>query len=198
MIALDVDKEKRFQSGFRKVLKHEGVEFAADGSVTKTGYVFHPEDPGGETNYGVTARVAREYGYTGDMRTIPLDVVEDIYRRRYWDKIGGGEIEDPEISDEVFDTAINMGPEKVVEFLQRTLNTLNKKGTLYPDVIADGVCGPKTIEALKAALRVESWYRLCILRALDSLQCVRYITLAEHDQKFETFMPGWLRTRVGV
>jgi lysozyme family protein len=62
----------------------------------------------------------------------------------------------------------------------------------------DGVVGPGTITALKAALATAPYYRLCILRALDCLQGARYIELAEKDSKFETFMAGWLRTRVGV
>ena len=83
-------------------------------------------------------------------------------------------------------------------FLQRTLNVLNVKGTKYSDLVVDGVIGPRTIEALKRALTVAPWYRLCILRALDSLQCVRYVELAERHPKFESFVPGWLRVRVGV
>lgn len=80
----------------------------------------------------------------------------------------------------MFDTGVNCGMPTVKKFLQRTLNVLNLKGTKYPD------------------LAVAPWYRLCILRALDSLQCVRYIELAERSERFDSFMPGWLRARVEV
>ena len=101
-------------------------------------------------------------------------------------------------AEELFDTGVNCGMPLVKRFLQRTLNVLNVKGTKYPDLVVDGVIGPNTIATLKQALAVAPWYRLCLLRALDSLQCVRYIELAEGNEKFESFMPGWLRTRVGV
>lgn len=189
-----------FERAARKVLGHEGVRFDASGKPVpgQTGYVNDPEDPGGETNYGITIGVAREYGYHGPMKDIPYSTVLDIYRRRYWDDIGGDFIPDQEIAEELFDTAVNCGQRVAKVFLQRTLNVLNKKGTRYPDLKVDGVVGTKTMDALKAALDVAPWYRLAILRALDSLQAVRYIELAERKEKFERFVPGWLRNRVGV
>lgn len=101
-------------------------------------------------------------------------------------------------SEELFDTGVNCGMPTVKRFLQRTLNVLNVNGTRYPDLVVDGLIGPRTMAALKRALAVAPWYRLCILRALDSLQCVRYIELAERNEKFESFVPGWLRVRVGA
>lgn len=189
-----------FDRAILKVLRHEGVEFDPDGRPVpgRTGYVNHPDDPGGETNYGVTRRVALENGYAGPMRDIPYPKVLDIYRRRYWDDLRGDEIPDQEIAEELFDTGVNCGMQVVNKFLQRTLNVLNAKGTKYPDLVVDGVVGPRTIEALRRALGLAPWYRLCVLRALDSLQCVRYIELAEAHSKFEVFLPGWLRARVGV
>lgn len=64
---------KTFQDALKRVLQHEG------------GYVDHPSDPGGETNFGITKAVARNYGYSGSMRNIPADVVEKIYKNQYWD-----------------------------------------------------------------------------------------------------------------
>lgn len=189
-----------FDQAVRKVLRHEGVEFGPDGRPlpSRTGYVDHPDDPGGETNYGVTRNVALENGYAGSMRDIPYTKVLEIYRKKYWDDLRGDEIPDQEIAEELFDTGVNCGMPLVKRFLQRTLNVLNVKGTRYPDLVVDGVVGPKTLAMLNQALAVAPWYRLCLLRALDSLQCVRYIELAERDEKFESFMPGWLWARVGV
>lgn len=189
-----------FDRAILKILRHEGVKFGPDGRPDpgRTGYVNHPDDPGGETNFGVTRKVALENGYAGPMRDIPYTKVLDIYRRRYWDDLQGDEMPDQEIAEEMFDTGVNCGMPVVKRFLQRTLNALNAKGTKYPDLVVDGMVGPRTIDALRRALAVAPWYRLCVLRALDSLQCVRYIELAERDSKFESFVPGWLRVRVGV
>jgi hypothetical protein len=43
------------------------------------GYVNHPADPGGETNMGITKKVAVKNGYTGPMRTLPKDIAVGIY-----------------------------------------------------------------------------------------------------------------------
>jgi lysozyme family protein len=188
-----------FDKAIPKVLRHEGVQFDTTGQPVSghTGYVDHPDDPGGETNYGVTVRRARASGYTGPMAEIPYAVVLTIYRHHYWDSLCCDDITDQEIAEELFDTGVNCGVVVAKTFLQRTLNALNVKGTRWNDLLVDGVIGAKTLTALRTALQTAPWYRLCILRALDSLQCVRYIELAEHNQRFETFVPGWLRTRVG-
>lgn len=188
-----------FSKAIRKVLQHEGVKFIGDEpDPNNTGHVNHPDDPGGPTNYGITRRVARDNGYTGAMKDLPYFKVLEIYEKKYWKKVGGHRIADQEIAEEMFDTGVNCGWKVAVLFLQRTLNVLNAKGRKFMDLKVDGDFGPKTAQVLERCLAIAPWYRLCVLRALDSLQCVRYIELAERNEKFESFMAGWLRTRVGV
>jgi lysozyme family protein len=189
-----------FEKAIIKILRHEGVVFDEAGQpiAGKTGYVYNPDDPGGETNYGITKHTAIDNGYNEPMYGMPFWFAKRVYKKQYWDKLQGELIGDEEIAIELFDTGVNCGVETVVTFLQRTLNVLNKKATLYPDIKADGVCGLQTIDTLTKALAIAPWYRLCILRAIDSLQCVRYIGLAERNSKYETFLPGWLRNRVGI
>ena len=50
---------KNFDRAFAALLGHEG------------GYSNHPDDPGGETNWGVTLTVARANGYVGRMQEMP-------------------------------------------------------------------------------------------------------------------------------
>lgn len=38
------------------------------------GYVNNPADRGGATKYGITQAVARENGWNGNMKDLPLDV----------------------------------------------------------------------------------------------------------------------------
>ena len=44
---------------------HELVE---DLLTKEGGYINDPDDPGGETNFGITKRTAREAGYSGPMQ----------------------------------------------------------------------------------------------------------------------------------
>jgi lysozyme family protein len=110
-----------FDRAILKVLRHEGVEFGPDGRPVsgRTGYVNHPDDPGGETHYGVTRKVALENGYAGPMRDIPYTKVLDIYRRRYWDDLKGDEIPDQEIAEELLDAGVNCSPSAEVRLFSQ-------------------------------------------------------------------------------
>lgn len=116
----------QFTEALQHVLKHEG------------GYVDHPDDPGGETHYGITVKVARENGYLGDMRTIPMHVVADIYRKQYWDKVKADQMPES-VRFALFDYAVNSGPVAASKALQRVLG-----------VADDGILGPMTIAAAHA------------------------------------------------
>lgn len=105
------------------LLRHEG------------GYVDHPSDPGGATNHGITERVARQSGYTGHMRDLPLSVATDIYRKQYWAPIKAESLPDA-LRFHVFDAAVNSGPPQAIKWLQRA-----------GQVAEDGIIGPKTIAA---------------------------------------------------
>ena len=111
-----------FDAAFDKLIKHEG------------GYSDHAADPGGKTRYGITEAVAREAGYQGDMRDLPLDVAKQIYKHKYW-----VESLPPDVRYVVFDAAVNSGPAQAAKWLQRACGVLD-----------DGVIGPQTIQAAKA------------------------------------------------
>lgn len=181
------------ESMIEAVIKREG------------GYVNHPNDPGGETNYGITKAVARANGYGGDMRTMPRDVAAGIYRSNYFIRPGFEAVallSEP-VAEELFDTAVNMGVKIAARFLQRSLNFFNKRGRLYPDIVLDGDVGPGTIHALENYFRLYggSSSRLKdaerrLLKALNSLQGARYIELGEANEKLEDFGAGWFDWRV--
>lgn len=116
-----------FDRAFDLLLGHEG------------GYSNHPSDPGGETMWGVTARVARANGYLGDMRAMPRHVAKDLYRKLYWNKIRADELP-AEVRYPLFDAAVNSGPAQAIRWLQRAVG-----------VGEDGALGPMTLEAAHRA-----------------------------------------------
>lgn len=101
------------------------------------GYSNNPKDPGGETMFGVTARVARAHGYTGPMRDLPLSFARAIAKAEYWDPYKLDEVP-AQIAFQVLDAAYNGG--HPAQWLQQAAG-----------VTADGVIGPKTLEAVAAA-----------------------------------------------
>ncbi|HCQ6836320.1 TPA: hypothetical protein OL653_004888, partial [Enterobacter hormaechei] len=75
----------------------------------------------------------------------------------------------------------------------------NLQGALYPDLIADGFIGPRTISALKSYLaRRGKEGELVMLRALNCSQGQRYLELAEQRSANETFVYGWVKERVVI
>lgn len=164
------------------------------------GYVNNPADRGGPTNFGITESVARSTGYAGDMRAFQRSTAVAIYRARYWERPGFGEVAKraPRVAAELFDTAVNMGVERAGLFLQRALTALNRNGKDYADIQPDGQIGGVTIAALVAYMNARgALAEVVLLKALDCLQGERYIHLAEANLSQEAFLFGWLANRIG-
>jgi len=163
------------------------------------GYVNNKHDSGGPTNHGITERVARRHGYRGSMKNMPLYVAFDIYAKKYWDRLALNSIAEmsPSIAGELFDSGVNTGTGRAAEWLQRSLNVLNRRGKIYEDIKVDGDIGPATIGALVAYLKKRgSDGEVVLFRMLNSMQGAFYIHLAERREKDEEFVFGWFRTRV--
>lgn len=113
-----------FDDAFERVIGHEG------------GYVNHPDDPGGETNWGITVGVAREMGYMGSMKDLTREQAKHFYKVGYWDKARCDELNGA-IAFQVFDAAVNHGVGNAIRFLQRAVG-----------VADDGKVGPVTLKAV--------------------------------------------------
>ena len=137
-----------FDEAFSKLLGHEG------------GYSDHPSDPGGRTMWGVTERVARSRGFTGDMRTLTRDEAKRIYRADYWEPIRADDLPQ-QVRFDVFDGAVNSGVKQSVKWLQAAAGAT-----------ADGVIGPKTLAAVHALTpdRVAKRYNGHRLRFMKDLK----------------------------
>lgn len=163
------------------------------------GYTNDPADAGGETNWGITERVARAFGYAGEMRVMTREQAREIYRARFWHSQSLDAVAAlcREVALEVFDTGVNMGPARAGEILQRCLNVLNAQAVLYRDIPADGHIGPMTVAALREYLTARGTEgERVLLEAMNCLQGAGYIELAEERPSDERFVYGWLRTRV--
>lgn len=124
-----------FEIAFAALLENEGA------------YSNNPADPGGETMYGITKRVAVKHGYTGEMRDLPLELAKSIAKAEYWDPVGGDEL--PALLDfQVFDASYNSGPSVAERWLEQALQ-------------------PVTDDIDKLIMRFDA-YRLLFLRSLPS------------------------------
>ena len=149
---------KDFAIALKRVLKHEG------------GYVNHPSDPGGETNFGITKNTARQFGYSGSMRNIPADIVEKIYQAQYWDAMNCDNF--PRlVAFQLFDAAVNHGLLNARKLLQRAVGVKD-----------DGVIGAVSL----VAIRNQSAY------ALVNLFNAERINFYTRISTFNTFGKGWM------
>jgi len=110
-----------FDQCFDKLISHEG------------GYVNHPTDPGGETNYGISKRAYPSL----DIKALTLADAKAIYKRDYWDRAQCDQLPS-QLSYLVFDAAVNSGIGQSIRFLQRAVG-----------VADDGSIGPITLSAAK-------------------------------------------------
>lgn len=101
-----------YAESIRRLLESEG------------GYVNHPSDPGGPTNFGITLGDDRKYvkadASAADIRAMDVDEAKASYRAKYWGAMRGDEL--PAGVDYcVFDYAVNSGTGRAPTVLQRVL-----------------------------------------------------------------------------
>lgn len=195
-----------FNQSFVRTMKHERSK--------RTGYSNHALDRGGETYNGIS-RVKHpswngwqiidyhktihpgDYSDHLDKDATLAVLVSDFYRAKFWDEIAGDHIHQQELADELFDTAVNMGPTRAVEFLQESLNKLNRNQKLYPDLLTDGQLGPKTLGVLNTYANLvlqpgNTRTMALLLKTMNIRQGMHYWNLMDKSPEQEEFAVGWL------
>lgn len=109
-----------FDRAFDLLIGHEG------------GYVNNPADPGGETNFGISARAYPNL----NIKELTREKVRPMYLTDFWQRVHGDEF--PLVAFHGFDFAVNSGVETAIRYMQRAIG-----------VADDGHWGPVTIAALR-------------------------------------------------
>lgn len=165
------------------------------------GYVNHSSDRGGPTNFGITLAVARANGYYGDMRELPKSLAVRIYEARYWTSIRLDRIApiSATLAEYLFDFGVHSGPGRSAQELQRTLNVLNNRGRLFPDLRVDGAVGPATLNALSDYRKARGGAGVHVLaESINGVRIAFCRGLAERDERQEDFVYGWFRRIVNL
>lgn len=145
------------------------------------GYVNHKDDKGGPTKFGITERLARSYGYEGDMRDLTKDEAKSIYKQEFWDKLKLGRLKNKNMREFIFDAAVNHGHSWGIRIAQRAYNALNVK-----TIVEDGRIGPQTINALN---KEEYQQDLCFWYLIVRGKLFYDIAKGNYSQK--SFIRGW-------
>lgn len=157
--------DDRFGRTIEKTLAFEG------------GYTADPDDPGGETKFGISKRT-----YPGvEIRTLTREEAVEIYYRDWWLFHGYDRIVDEPLAAKLFDLAVNMGPHRAHGLLQKAVNR-----TGADRIEVDGILGPASFAAVA---RHPDPARL--LAELKLLAVEYYL-----DLKTPKFLSGWVRRAI--
>ena len=142
------------------------------------GFVVNAADPGGATNLGVTLATLAEWRgkpvTAADVRGLSQAEAAAIYRARYWDAVRGDDLP-AGINLVVFDHAVTSGPSAAAKLLQQVVC-----------VAVDGVIGPQTLAATRAAHP-----EVCV-GSLSDMRAALYRQVVRLRPESAVFLNGWL------
>ena len=158
-------RDPRFYRALPLVLAHEG------------GFANHPRDPGGATMQGITQRTYDAWRTAQGLparhvRQLEAEERDTIYHDQYWRAVRADDLPDG-LAYAVFDFAVNSGPARAVQKLQRILR-----------VAADGIVGNITLAAVRA--------RNDLVGLIREYQNARR-AFVRRLATFDTFGRGWER-----
>lgn len=139
------------------------------------GYSNNPDDPGGETNWGITLPVLHRAIGAGlvpndtTVKNLSREQAKAIYHQFFWESAHAGELPGG-VAFQLFDWVVNSGIETAVRGLQRALG-----------VVDDGVVGAVTLGAAKAMSESDLIMRL----NAERLDFLRQLTA------WKSFGRGW-------
>ena len=120
----------------------------------------HPEWPG--------------WSYLDRGETPPYELIEEFYYKNYYQPFE--EVEDKRIRGILFETAVNLGVKQTVKLVQKALG-----------LKADGILGPKTLEALNRT-DPENF-----IKDFTLLRIAFYTNLANRNPKrYSLYLRGWI------
>ena len=171
------------------------LAIAAGVFAVEGGYSNNPTDPGGETNHGVTAAVARSHGYDGPMRELPKETAQQIYIGSYVEGPGFHRVVaiSPAVGEKLVDAGVNAGTGRSARWFQQALNHLSRGGADFPLVAVDGQIGAQTLAAYRALEGQRGRVKACelVIKLLDAQQGTHYMSLNQ-----PTFIVGWADARL--
>jgi lysozyme family protein len=142
------------------------------------GYVNDPNDPGGETNFGLT-----KGSYPNvDIKNLTVDGATAIYYRDWWTTHPYEQMTSQDLACKVFDTTVNLGVSRAIKFLQRCLMANG-----HPEITDDGGFGPHTLAV------TNSFDGPTLLGIYRQTQANYYNALVAARPNLQEYLNGWLR-----
>lgn len=148
------------------------------------GYVDNPNDPGGETNKGITMKTFSNCSHallgiaptSANLQALTDAQAGIIYKTNYWNTMQGDSFPLQDLANIVCDFYVNAGTH-ATSLLQTVMNGLGA------NLVVDGVLGPASIQALTGLDQVTVYeqYRQGRINYYQQL-----------GVKYPMFLQGWL------
>lgn len=131
------------------------------------GYSFDSNDPGGETNHGISKRAYPNL----DIKNLTKPEATQIYYQDYWEPLKPSLVP-PRLRLCLFDCAVNQGLDRAIKIFQGAVG-----------VTQDGVIGPVTLAAARSHGELEA------LSSMLQLRLAHYIKLPH----WGNYSKGWAK-----
>lgn len=155
-----------------EILKREG------------GFVDHPNDPGGATNFGITRKVLKKWRGRStsieDVRGLTIMEAKMIYFARYIRRPGFDAIRTPDLKLLVIDCGVNHGTFRAVKWLQKAVG-----------VKPDGKIGPISRRAIGRADAALTYRKVIATRVRFYGEIIR------RRARLHVFAAGWMNRAAG-
>ncbi len=153
-------------------------------------YSNNPDDPGRETNFGITQEELDEIHVQlklpASVKDLTEEDVEVYYKVVWWNEYHYNLLKNITIAAKIFDLAVNIGPYNAHRIVQEAL-TYNG----YPTLKIDGILGLKTRNVIN---------EVCLYGSMrDLLNEIRerakwyYTNLVEENPRLNKFLKRWLK-----
>ena len=178
MKIITLNRTDKFNKAIKIILANEG------------GYVNHPNDPGGETNLGITTNTlkqANSYGITDliSVKNLTTEIASDIYYEMYWKPSKAENMLSP-IDLIHFDATVNCGGSRANKLLQQAINFILAQKIL----VVDGIIGKNTLKYFNSVVTDDERAKEFSYILLDERDKF-YENLAAKNSKMKVFLKGW-------
>lgn len=154
-----------FDEAMKVILRHEGK------------YSNDSNDPGGETNYGISKRSYPNL----DIKNLTVEQAEEIYKRDFWDANNLERIQSDAVATKIFDMCVNMGSKRGIELAQRAVSEVGQS------INEDGRMGPVTYN------NINSLPEEVILRAIKNQAISYYRAIVARKPSMSKYINSWLK-----
>lgn len=141
------------------------------------GYVKDPDDPGGETKYGISKATYPDV----DIKNLTIAQAYDIYNRDFWGRYNLSVIYNQPIANKLLFALINLNPKDAITAIQKAVNACDIR------LNVDGALGIETLRAINLCGRSQ-------LLEYARLEYVRlYYSRVVENRKREKYLLGWIK-----